>query len=83
MPTHIAILLIICAATYIIAAKMENKQLRLKLQQKVNYTELASQVHNMLQSNVDDVKIITFIREETAMGLVEAKKYVDNAKDAE
>ncbi|WP_245833015.1 ribosomal protein L7/L12 [Oceanobacillus timonensis] len=42
--------------------------------------ELLQNVQEMLQSGIGEVKATKYVREQTGLGLKEAKDYVDNAK---
>lgn len=49
----------------------------------INYaeTELLPKVQEMLHSGMGEIKVIKYVREETGLGLKEAKDFVDNAKN--
>ncbi|KMY50108.1 ribosomal protein L7/L12 [Peribacillus loiseleuriae] len=43
--------------------------------------ELISEIPYMIKCNTDNARIIKYVRQKTGLGLVEAKKYVDNLKE--
>ena len=83
MTTQLSLFIItICAVCIISILLSKNKKLSQTKLVTINYDnpELVSDIQKMIRSNTDNVKIVKYVREKTGLGLVEAKKYIDNIK---
>jgi ribosomal protein L7/L12 len=59
----------------------KNKKLQLAAYKGANNnTELKSTIENMINSGNSDTKIVKYVREQTGLSLVEAKKLVEEMK---
>nr|WP_052401066.1 ribosomal protein L7/L12 [Oceanobacillus jeddahense] len=54
-----------------------------KIKTPVSDAELQQNVQEMLQSGIGEIKATKYVREQTGLGLKEAKDFVDNAKKNE
>ncbi|WP_068982730.1 MULTISPECIES: hypothetical protein [Lysinibacillus] len=83
MTTQLSLFIItLCAVCIIGVLLSKNKKLNQTKLVTINSEnpELISEVRNMIKSNIDNTKIVNHVREKTGLGLVEAKKYIDNIK---
>ncbi|MGE7694232.1 ribosomal protein L7/L12 [Lysinibacillus sp. NPDC094177] len=83
MTTQLSLFIItLCAVCIIGVLLSKNKKLNQTKLVTINSEnpELISEIRNMVKSNIDNTKIVKHVREKTGLGLVEAKKYIDNIK---
>lgn len=83
MTTQLSLFIItLCAVCIIGVLLSKNKKLNQTKLVTINSEnpELISEIRNMIKSNIDNTKIVKHVREKTGLGLVEAKKYIDNIK---
>lgn len=81
MTTQLYLLIItICAVVIIAVLLNKNKKLN-QTKLATDNTELISEIQKMTKSNTNNTEVIRFVRQKTGLGLVEAKKYVENIKN--